>query len=286
MAKSILGAPDRPARDFLAPAKVNLTLHVTGQRTEDGYHMLDSLVAFADFGDIVSLDLADDFSLSIQGPLSGGLPVDDNNLCLKAARIAGTPVGITLVKNLPHEAGLGGGSSDAAAVLRGISELTGTPAPTGLSTLGADVPVCMSPRAARMRGIGDIISPAPFLPPLPAVLINPGVGVATPSVFRALKQKTNMAMPDELTELDTPVTAARWLAEMRNDLEAPAIELAPVIAMVLAQLATTPGCLLSRMSGSGATCFGLFPDLDQAQNAASLIASAHPDWWVRPVTLS
>lgn len=268
---------------LLAPAKVNLALHVTGRR-DDGYHLLDSLVLFADTGDRVTVTPAVDYALTVTGPRSAGVPTDDRNLCLKAARLAGTTVEIALEKHLPSEAGIGGGSSDAAAVLRAMAAL-GTPLPPAIERLGADVPVCLAGHAARMQGVGERVSPVPTLPPLPALLVNPGRPVATPSVFKALEKRDNPDMGEIPTHLATPRDTAAWLACLRNDLEAPARAVEPVIGTVLAALAALPDCLLARMSGSGATCFALFPDAVSASAAARQIATARPEWWVKPCLL-
>lgn len=259
-----------------APAKVNLALHVTGQR-DDGYHLLDSLVAFADLGDHVSVAPADGLSLYVTGPRADGVPTDDSNLVLRAARMAGATGAITLDKHLPAAAGIGGGSSDAAACLRVLgADLDPLP-------LGADLPVCMVARAARMSGIGEIVTPHP-LPPLPAVLVNPGVAVPTPQVFSALPHKDN---PDlgEIPEFGGDVEAViDWLARQRNDLEAPAMRCAPEIGGTLQAVAGS-GAALARMSGSGATCFGLFETPDQARLAAEMIATLQEDWWVQSCIL-
>ena len=252
-----------------APAKINLTLHVTGRR-EDGYHLLDSLVVFAETGDVVHL-APGPLSLTITGPFAAGLESDSDNLCLRAARLAGAEVAITLEKNLPVASGIGGGSADAAAVLRGLG--ANPPLP---ERLGADVPVCLAGRPVRMRGLGEILDPVPQLPPLALVLVNPGKGLSTPAVFRVLDRRDNPPMP---ALPDFPDTAALvgFLQTCRNDLEAPAITLLPEIATCLEAL-RDQGALLARMSGSGATCFGIFADLDQARAAA--LALARPGWWV------
>ncbi|MBR9763432.1 MAG: 4-(cytidine 5'-diphospho)-2-C-methyl-D-erythritol kinase [Rhodobacteraceae bacterium] len=263
---------------LLAPAKVNLALHVTGRR-EDGYHLLDSLVVFADRGDRVSVTLTDDYSMSVDGPRSAGVPSGETNLCLRAARLAGQPCAIHLEKHLPSEAGIGGGSSDAAAVLRALAEL-GAPIPEGTEVLGADLPVCLTPRAARMQGVGEQVSPAPILPPLPALLVNPGRPVATPTVFKRLEKRDNPGIGTLPAPLATPEEAALYLAGLRNDLEAPAMALEPAIGAVLSALTSLPLCLFSRMSGSGATCVALFPTREAARAAARMLAAAHPDWWI------
>lgn len=263
----------------IAPAKINLTLHVTGQR-DDGYHLLDSLVMFADVGDRLVLATGAETSLHITGPFAGGVPEDHRNLVWQAAELAGWAGHIQLEKNLPHGAGIGGGSSDAAAVLRAL-ECT-----DAAGTLGADVPVCLSPTAQRMRGIGENLQPLHDLPPLWAVLAAPPVHVATPQVFRALASKTNPAMPKQLPRFANTRQFALWLADMRNDLEAPAIQIAPEIQTVLQTLSALPGTFLARMSGSGATCFALFDDASLAALSAKDVARAHPSWWVTDCQLS
>jgi len=268
-----------------APAKVNLTLHVTGKRA-DGYHLLDSLVAFADVGDHLRYDPADHLGLSVEGPMAAGVPVDDSNLVMKAGRWlnASGRGHLTLHKALPAAAGIGGGSSDAAAALRLLSREWGMDVPQGVAALGADVPVCMTPTAQRMSGVGEIVSPAPGLCPLPAVLVNPGVDVSTPQVFAALGRADNPGMMNDLPILRNPRVAIEWLGTCRNDLETPALELAPVIAEVLDALAAS-GAKLVRMSGSGATCLGLFETIDAADCAAADL-SHNPNWWVTPTILS
>ncbi len=268
-----------------APAKINLTLHVTGQRA-DGYHLLDSLVAFADVGDRVRVMPASETTLEVTGPMAAGVPTDASNLVMKAARLFDLPVAITLDKYLPMAAGIGGGSSDAAATLFAIAELAGTTTiPEGATELGADVRVCLMRQAARMRGIGDDVQPVEGMPELSAVLANPGVEVATPAVFAALDEKNNLPMPKRIPRWRAGWSAIDWIAKQRNDLEAPAIHLAPVIGDVLAALRALPGARIARMSGSGATCYALFEDRAEATQAAEHLAEAHPDWWVTAATL-
>jgi 4-diphosphocytidyl-2-C-methyl-D-erythritol kinase len=269
----------------LAPAKINLTLHVTGQR-DDGYHLLDSLVVFADLGDRLVLRRAAAPSLSVTGPMAAGVPLGPDNLVLRAAARMGVDLEIGLEKHLPSAAGIGGGSSDAAAVLRGAVALVpglALPADAGLS-LGADVPVCLMARAARMRGIGEDVAQVDGLPEVHGVLVNPGVAVSTAVIFRSLARKDNAAMPDVLPVWRDAADLAAWLAGQRNDMQAAAVAAAPVVGKVIAAVAATPGCLLARMSGSGATCFGLYADAEAAARAAA--ALARPGWWVRAVRLS
>lgn len=261
-----------------APAKLNLTLHVTGRR-DDGYHLLDSLVAFATIGDRVTLTPGP-LALAIDGPFAEELTTSDDNLCLRAARLAGAQAAIGLTKALPVASGIGGGSADAAAVLRGLVQM-GHTLPPDPAQLGADVPVCLAGRPAQMRGIGEVLDPVPPIPPLPALLVNPGVALSTPAVFAALDRRKNAPMPTP----DWADTASflAFLHACRNDLEPPAIALAPIIADVLAALRGA-GAALARMSGSGATCIGLFTDPADAARAAS--ALRRPGWWVAETALA
>ena len=269
----------------LAPAKINLTLHVTGQRA-DGYHLLDSLVVFADMGDRLTLRRAEVPALTVTGPMAAGVPSGPENLVLRAARAMGVALDITLEKHLPSAAGIGGGSSDAAAMLRGaVALLPGLklPGDQGLS-LGADVPVCLMARAARMRGIGEDVTVVDGLPVLHAVLVNPGVAVSTAVIFRTLARKDNAPMPDVLPHWRDAADLAAWLEGQRNDMQGAAVAAAPVVGEVIAAIGATAGCLLARMSGSGATCFGLYADAESA--AAAAAALARPGWWVQAVRLS
>ncbi|MFN3844474.1 MAG: 4-(cytidine 5'-diphospho)-2-C-methyl-D-erythritol kinase [Paracoccaceae bacterium] len=264
-----------------APAKVNLTLHVTGQRA-DGYHLLDSLVVFADVGDCVRVAQAEALSVQITGPMAAFLPVTDDNLVLRAARLMQVDAAITLEKVLPVASGIGGGSADAAATLRALSRLADKPVPDDHAALalGADVPVCLRGRPVRMQGVGDRLGPVQSLPSGWLVLVNPGVAIATPDVFRRLARKDNAAMPHDQPRLRSTADLGAFLHMMRNDLEAPAVALEPVIGVVKTDLSAQPGCLIARMSGSGATCFGLFADGLSASAAARAVRAAHPDWWV------
>ena len=279
-------------RSEAAPAKLNLYLHVIGRR-DDGYHLLDSLVAFAEIGDRVTAEPADELSLRVEGPFAPVLPTGPDNLVLRAARAlaeaSGAKAGarLTLEKNLPVASGLGGGSSDAAATLRLLCRQWGTAAhPADLVrvavTLGADVPVCLNNRAARMSGIGERLAEAPELPPCGIVVANPGVGVATADIFRARRGLWSepAALPSGWR---TAEAMASDLAALRNDLEPAAIGLYPVIAEVLSVLCRAPGSLLARMSGSGASCFGLFADEAIARTALSHVR--RPGWWCWAGTL-
>jgi len=262
-----------------APAKVNLALHVTGRRA-DGYHLLDSLVVFAEAGDLLDARPAAQTRLRVTGPMAAGVPDDDRNSVLRAAALIGVTAGITLEKHLPAAAGIGGGSSDAAACLRALARLADVALPTGVLALGADVPVCLLARAGRMRGIGETVEPVDALPAIDAVLVNPRVPVATPEVFARLERRENAGLPLALPRWRDAADCALWLASQRNDLEAPARALCPRIGAVLEGLRATRGCALARMSGSGATCFGLYPDATAARQAAARIAAERPDWWV------
>lgn len=279
---------------FPAPAKVNLYLHVTGQR-DDGYHLLDSLVVFAGIGDTLTIAPADDLSLVVDGPFAAKVPAGRDNLAFKAAdalaRVARVRAGaaIRLTKRLPPAAGIGGGSADAAAVLRALKRLWGVDidndafARLALS-LGADVPVCVRGQAAFVGGIGEAIAPAPPLPKAWLVLANPGVELVTPAVFAA--RSGPYSRP---ARFDTsPATArelAAWLNERRNDLATPATRLQPAIGAVIAALTACPGALIARMTGSGATCFALFDNPDQATEATFALMRAHPAWWVKTGSL-
>lgn len=267
-----------------APAKLNLTLHVTGQRA-DGYHLLDSLVAFADIGDQIIVCPAPELSLAVQGPMSEGVPADASNLMMQAAKLldARKTAALSLTKTLPPASGIGGGSSDAAATLRALATLWGVPHPKAqdMLALGADLPVCLNPAPQRMSGIGEQLQRLPALPPCDILLVNPGVHVATPSIFKALTSRDNPPMPAILPTWQSPEDLADWLQTQRNDLAAPAIALAPPIAEVLSELRNTDA-LIARMSGSGATCFALFPKgSPKTQSALTTLRQAHPDWWIQ-----
>lgn len=278
-----------------APAKVNLALHVTG-RGGDGYHRLDSVVAFAGTGDQLTVTPARDLSLSVSGPFAAGLPTGEDNLVLRAARALraarGVPKGaaIRLTKSLPQAAGLGGGSSDAAATLRLLAHLWGVeplaPDAPEVLALGSDVPVCLqAPVPARMRGRGETVEPLPSLPPCGLVLVNPGVAVATGEVYEGLERRENPPLPDLPPGRLSPEAFAAWLGTCRNDLQAPAEALAPPVSEALAQLRRTPGVLFATMSGSGATCVGVTRDMATARTAGRAIQIARPRWWVAPAPM-
>lgn len=276
-----------------APAKVNLALAVTGRRP-DGYHLLDTLAVFADIADTLTAAPGDGFSLTIDGPFAERLSDGDDNLVLRAASLLAENARLYgheapgarlhLTKRLPPASGLGGGSADGAATLRALNRLWrlgyGCTALAELGTrLGADVAMCAYSRPLRAGGIGDRIVPLDGLPPLPMVLANPGVELATGKVFATRKGEFSPPLP-EADSFSDPDAVAAWLRPLENDLEAPARLLAPVIAELLVEMRALPGCLLARMSGSGASCFALFADMGAAENAARNLAAEHADWWV------
>ena len=265
-------APGR--RSESAPAKINLALHVTGRRA-DGYHLLDSLVVFTVLGDRVTV-APGPLSLTVTGPFAAGIPGGDDNLCLRAARMVGARAAITLDKHLPPASGIGGGTADAAAVLRALGRTPDRP-----EALGADLPACLASRPLRMQGVGEVLTRL-ALPTLHLALVNPGVEVPTPAVFAGLDRRDNPGMPD-LPPVPDASALLDWLRSTRNDLQPAALSIAPVIGDCLAAL-DAQGAQLSRMSGSGATCFGIFPDAAHAEAAARAVAAAHPGWWVRATT--
>jgi 4-diphosphocytidyl-2-C-methyl-D-erythritol kinase len=295
--------PSAPALAERAPAKINLSLHVLGRRA-DGYHELESLVTFGAVGDRLTLAPGPALSLAVTGPFAAKAGASADNLVLTAAaRLAASVGGLTLGhftldKALPVAAGIGGGSADAAAALRLIAGANGL-APDDPRLLavaqatGADVPVCLEPRPRMMRGIGEKLSAPLALPPLPAVLVNPGVAVATAAVFSRLAlapgtrvaEAAGPALEAALAGLPSPDAVLAALAATRNDLEPAAIAVAPVIATVLAALRGARGCRLARMSGSGATCFALFDAAAEADAAAQALRAAQPAWWVAATTL-
>jgi 4-diphosphocytidyl-2-C-methyl-D-erythritol kinase len=287
-------ALSRPALQERAPAKVNLTLHIRG-RLDNGYHALESLVVFAGVHDRLSLTPGPDFGLSVSGPRAAASGPAADNLVLKAARLLDErfPLKVrgefALLKRLPAAAGIGGGSADAAAALRLLCQANGLkishPAVlSAASATGADVPVCLAPRAQMMRGIGAELSPVGGLPPLFAVMVNPGVAVETRAAFQAigLTPGQDRSLPPH-PRIDADVLS--MLAACRNDFEPSAIAQEPVIADVLARLGALPGNRLARMSGSGATCFGLFSSCREAAQGARLLRQDHPGWWIVPTAL-
>ncbi len=281
-----------------APAKVNLMLRVL-RRRDDGFHEIDSLVVFASFGDRLSFSAGGGLTLRVHGPSAQAAGGGDDNLVLKAARVLAARRSdiilgaFDLDKRLPVAAGLGGGSADAAAALRLIAKANGLAADdpnlyAAARATGADVPVCLDPRPRIMRGIGEVLSGPVALPPLPAVLVNPGVALPTKSVFAQWEPMSSpVAALDAaaIGKLTGAKELVQLLAAQSNDLEAPAIGLQPVVADVLAALRALGGCGLARMSGSGATCFGLFASADEAAAAEKLLSIKQPRWWVKATTL-
>jgi 4-diphosphocytidyl-2-C-methyl-D-erythritol kinase len=277
-----------------APAKLNLYLHVVGKRP-DGYHELDSLVVFAGVGDRVTAKADDKLSLTLSGPMAKGLLNEPDNLVLRAARLLAEAHGIdakahlTLEKSLPVASGIGGGSADAAACLKALIRLWHLkPQEDVLAKLalklGADVPVCLSGKPVFMSGIGEKLAPAPKLPEAWLVLVNPGIPLATPPVFKARTGPFSAPAPFESAPTDIH-DLVRLLRLRKNDLTEPAVALAPAIALVKKALEAQTGCLLARMSGSGATCFGLFAHEEDARNAARALHGQEPGWWVAPAPL-
>lgn len=280
----------------VARAKINLALHVTDRRA-DGYHDLDSLVVFASTADRLTASPANTLSLSIQGRSCDTLPLGPDNSVLAAARSlmahaeanglkpACSGADLVLEKNLPVSAGIGGGSADAAATLRALNRLWGLNLPQRVleqigTRLGADVAICVGSKTCRMEGIGEQLSPLDDLqmPSLDLVLVNPGVPVATPEVFQALQNPRQSPLPPFPRQQDLQ-SWLNWLGATRNDLFAPACELCPEIRDVISALGQEAASL-SRMSGSGATCFGIFDNPHAAEIAANALKTLHPDWWI------
>jgi len=285
---------------IFAPAKINLFLHVTGL-LDNGYHTLDSLVSFVDIGDKIIIEPASEFSFGIKGPYVNGFVAreidsspDSSNFVVRAVwsyskKVQKVPdFRVTLIKNLPLASGLGGGSADAAAVIWGMSEWWGRSQraaashylPELLLSLGADVPVCMECKAARMQGIGDILQPAPLMSELSVVLARPAKFCPTKDVFAEYNGtfKEHINIPEELISF---IDVVDFLSKQENDLTDAAIKIVPDIKIVLETLRAQDGCGFARMSGSGATCFGLFNDEDEALLAAECIMQDNPEWWVR-----
>jgi 4-diphosphocytidyl-2-C-methyl-D-erythritol kinase len=275
-----------------APAKINLYFNVIGRRA-DGYHLVDSLIAFTTLGDTLAIVPGETLDIVCDGPFAAAMPPAQQNLVYRAAEKLAAAAGvaahatIAITKNLPVASGIGGGSTDAAAALKalaaywGLSARDADLADIGLS-LGADIPVCLRATTAYSGGIGEVLDDAPPLPPVGLLLVNPGIAVPTASVFRAREGGFSTARRLEYAPADTADLAA-MLARRGNDLTDPAIRLCPEIRDVLDALAALPGCRLAQMCGSGATCFGLFDSVDSARTAAPLVA--RPGWWVAPTGL-
>ena len=272
----------------VAKAKINLCLHVTGQNME-GYHLLDSLVAFANYGDELVFHDNEKIEIVSEGKFGkdlSNIKIQKNIIfkTLKSLNLS-SGVKIKLQKNLPVSAGIGGGSADAAATLRGIFQQKNIPFPPddGLA-LGADVPICIKSTTQRMQGIGEKLTDVKVFPKLAAVLVNSGDKVSTSVIFKLLKNKVNQDIGNLPNKKMTFTQTVHYLSELRNDLELPAFELIPNIKNVITLL-NNSGSSLSRMSGSGATCFGLFADFELAKSAANNISTDNPNWWVQPVIL-
>lgn len=280
---------------MLARAKVNLYLHVTGRRA-DGYHLLDSLIVFAETGDDIQVAPADRLSLAIDGPFSAGLENGPGNLVLRAAHALQAETGaragaaIRLIKNLPVASGIGGGSADAAATLDALCGLwnvaPGRAALLKLAMiLGADVPVCLDGLPSFVGGVGEELAPARGLPPAWLLLANPGIATPTPAVFKA--RRGAFSAPARWNEPPRDFAAfAERLRACANDLTEAAITVTPAIREVLVALAGLPGCVLARLSGSGATCFGLFADEGSARSAEAALRAAQPGWWVTAAAMA
>jgi len=280
----------------LAPAKVNLWLHVLGRRA-DGYHLLDSLVVFTDdVGDRIEVGPADELRFAVEGPFAADVPAGGDNLVVRAARAlaaeAGRPAraSIRLEKRLPVAAGIGGGSADAAATLRALSSLWGVRLEARALDrialgLGADVPMCLHGRPVHVGGIGEEIEPAPALPTFGLLLVNPRIPLPTPPVFARRAGPFSQAARLSARPHDAKALAA-LLAERRNDLTDAATSIVPAVADVLGALAGLPDVLLARMSGSGATCFGLCESHETAARAASALAARHPGWWIAAASVA
>lgn len=290
-------ASGRASLAEFAAAKINLTLEIKGRRA-DGYHELESLVMFADFGDRLAVRPGGPLSVTVEGPFAAALG-DGGNLVERAAKGYAAAFGgeaggaFHLVKDLPVAAGLGGGSADAAAALRLLMRRHS--APGDLEALlpvareiGADVPCCLYSRAALMTGIGERLHKLGALPPIPALLINPLLPLATCDVFRELGAApfAETDGPPAMPHFETVAELLDYTRARRNDLEPPALRLLPEIADVFAALSAAPGALLCRLSGSGPTCFALFAEMGKAEAAARIIAAGYPQWWIQPVRLS
>ena len=270
-----------------ASAKINLFLHV-GAKRADGFHPLQSLAVFTGMGDVLAIEPAPDLSLNIDGPFAKGLDGEGDNLVLRAARALGNQgAKLTLTKNLPVASGIGGGSADAAAALRGLNTLWNSGKDEAAlceiaAALGSDIPVCVLSAPSFMEGRGEILRTPESMPRLPMLLVNPRVAVPTRDVFAALKERSGADMTLPRGRFADTADLLRFLETTRNDLEAPALAIQPVIGEVLSAMAALPGALLTRMSGSGATCFGIFADDECCNRAAQMLQTAAPGWWVAP----
>jgi 4-diphosphocytidyl-2-C-methyl-D-erythritol kinase len=279
-----------------AAAKVNLFLHV-GDKREDGFHPLQSLAVFTTVGDVLSVAPAGGFSLTMDGPFAPSLQGESDNLVLRAARAlaeaseVSAGAALALTKNLPVASGIGGGSADAAAALRLLTRLWQIePDAARLShiaaSLGSDIPVCLAGTPSFMEGRGEIVTPVESFPAIALLLVNPGVAVATRDIFAALTARSGVGMKLSGGRFRDCADLLRFLEATGNDLEAPARALEPVIGEVLAALAALPGALFARMSGSGATCFAIFPDDESCARAAERLRRDHPGWWIAPTMVA
>jgi 4-diphosphocytidyl-2-C-methyl-D-erythritol kinase len=270
-----------------APAKINLFLHV-GTKRADGFHPLQSLAVFTQAGDVLALEAAADLSLTLEGPFAQGLEGEGDNLVLRAARqLGGKGASLHLTKNLPVASGIGGGSADAAAALRGLRHLWNLPKDDAAlqaiaAGLGSDIPVCLVSQPCFMESRGEVLRPAQAMPRVPMLLVNPGVAVSTKDVFAALKIRSGVEQTLPRGDFCDLADLLRFLETTGNDLEAPAKGLQPVIGEVLEKIAALPGALLARMSGSGATCFGIFADDGCCARAADILRQTAPGWWIAP----
>lgn len=282
-------AVDEPLTET-APAKLNLALHVVGRR-DDGYHLIDTLVVFAKIADRLTARPAPDLTLDLDGPFASALPRGEDNLVLRAARMlqadrrVDAGARLELSKCLPVAAGIGGGSADAAATLRLLNRMWGCDLDSvglaGLAArLGADVPMCLHSRPLRAGGIGGDIRPLAGLQALDLVLVNPGRGLSTADIFAALPERDSGGIGEIPPGLDDVAGLAAYLRGLRNDLEAAALPRVPEIATVEQELGARPGCLMTRMSGSGPTVFGIFASAADAARAAGDLSARHADWWV------
>lgn len=279
---------------LLAPAKINLFLHITGKR-EDGYHLLQSVMVFVDVGDDLEFSPHDTLFIDVDGPFAGDMPPPHENLVFKAAQMLAQEYGlpmrgaIRLTKKLPVASGIAGGSSDTAAALKGLVRLWGLPDEQDrvqriAQKLGADVPACLIGKPVWAEGIGEKMMRLPEMPPLHFVLANPMIATPTPEVFRRFRNK--FSAPIQF--LGRRKTAQEWVADMkiyRNDLTEPALEVTPEIAEVLRALQGLPGCRIARLSGSGATCFGVFDSAEAAIVAVNMLKQQQPRWWAAPAGL-
>ena len=295
--KVVMSSTQTKTLSIFAPAKINLYLHVTG-RLDNGYHTLDSLIGFADIGDRVEITPSPDFQFEVDGPYARSFQPKEldsspssSNLVTQAAWALSRAtqkvpnIYARLTKNLPLGSGLGGGSSDAAAIIWGLLEWWGLPKNmpylNGLmARLGADIPVCLNCQSARIRGIGDILDPVPDIPEMPIVLVYPGRPCPTADVFMRYQGsfKEPVPLPETFGSIDRFAT---FLATVDNDLMEAACEIVPEINNVIQALETQKGCKIARMSGSGSSCFALFGNEADARNAAVTLADENPDWWVR-----